>query len=162
MSDLVAITYPDQHRGAEIFASLQRMEAERLVDLEDAVYIKKDYRGNVTLHQEVSLTGTHKPPGTRWDALIRSLFAAPVSGQVASTAGGTMNRPSDYGVENRFVRELDINTPPGSSVIFILVRKATVAEVVSALSKFGGAVLHSALPPDAEQRMHTKASTPAS
>jgi uncharacterized membrane protein len=99
---------------------------------------------------------------TTWGALIRSLFAAPVSGQVVSTAGGIGNKPSDYGIEDRFVRELDINTPPGSSVIFILVRKATVAEVVSALSKYGGTVLRSALPPDAEKRLHAKASTPAS
>lgn len=158
MSDLLAITYPDQYRGAEVFASLQRMEAERFADFEDAVYVTKDYRGNVKLHHAVNLTCAGTSSGIVWNALIGSLFAAPVIGLAVGSAGSVTGKLSDYGIEDRFVKDLGISTPPGSSVIFVLVRKATVVEVMSEMEKYGGTVLHSALSPDAEQRLHAKPS----
>ncbi len=154
MSDLLAITYPDQHRAAEVFASLQRMEAERLVDLADAVYVTKDYKGKVKLHHAVNLMGARASSDAVWTALIGSLFAAPVTGLAVGAAG----KPADYGIGDQFVRDLGINMPPGSSVVFALVREATLDEVMPEVRKYGGTVLHSSLSPDAESRLRTAAS----
>jgi uncharacterized membrane protein len=151
MSDLLAITYPDQHRGAEVFASLQRMEAERFSDLEDAIYVTKDYRGKVKFHHAVAVTGDRASSDAVWSALIGSLFAAPVARR-ASAADATP-KPGDYGIEERFVKDLGGNMSPGSSVIFVLLRNATPAEIMPRITKYGGTVVHSSLAPDAEQRL---------
>jgi uncharacterized membrane protein len=58
MANLVAIVYPDQHRAAEVMATLRRLQSEYLIDLEDACVVAKDEAGKITLHQSVNLTAT--------------------------------------------------------------------------------------------------------
>ena len=47
MSELIVVAYPDEHRAIEVMATLRRLQAEYLVDLEDAVYVTKDANGKV-------------------------------------------------------------------------------------------------------------------
>ena len=151
MSDLVAITYPDQHRAAEVFAILQRMEAERLADLADAVFVTKDYKGDVKLHQAVNLTSTHAALGAVWEALIGSLFTASKAGLTPSAAHGTHGRSSaGHGFDGQFSKELSTTMPPGSSALFVLVRQATAKEVGDEIRKYGGTVLYTPLPSEME------------
>ena len=50
MANLVAIVYPDQHRAAEVRATLERLQHEYLIDLEDACVVVKDEAGKIKLH----------------------------------------------------------------------------------------------------------------
>ena len=51
MANLVAIVYPDQHRAAEVMATLRRLQSEYLIDLEDACVVVKDEAGKIKLHE---------------------------------------------------------------------------------------------------------------
>ena len=51
MTDLVAITYPDEHRAAEVVATLRRLQHEYLLDLEDSCVVTKDAQGKIKLYQ---------------------------------------------------------------------------------------------------------------
>jgi uncharacterized membrane protein len=154
MSDLLAITYPDQHRGAEVFASLQRMKAERFIDLADAVYVTKDYRGRIKLHQEVSLVGANAPHDAMWKTLIGVLFAALAIGRGGKPTERAATKAFALGIDQKFIKHLGINLPPGSSAIFVLLRKATLAEIMPEVDKYGGSALHSPLAPEAEQCLY--------
>jgi uncharacterized membrane protein len=86
MADLVAITYPDEHRAAEVLATLRRLQHEYLIDLEDACVVTKDAQGKIKLHQAVNLTAAGAASGAFWGSLVGLLFVFPFGG--LAVAGG--------------------------------------------------------------------------
>jgi uncharacterized membrane protein len=56
----------------------------------------------------------------------------------------------DYGIDDTFVRSLSEQMPPGSSVIFMLVRKATTDKVAPEVAKLGGKSLPTSVSKEAE------------
>jgi uncharacterized membrane protein len=52
-----------------------------------------------------------------------------------------------------FIKDLAAKLQPGSSALFVLVRKATPDKVLPEVSKYGGTVLHTSLSNDAEARL---------
>jgi uncharacterized membrane protein len=156
MSELIVVAYDDVHRAAEVMATLRRLQTEYLVDLEDAVYVTKEATGKVKLHQAVNLTATGAIEGTFWGALIGLLFLNPLlGGLLGASAGALSGSLSDYGINDDFIRELGAQLAPGSSAIFILLRKMTADRVVPELSKFGGHILRTSLSKDAEARLQS-------
>lgn len=154
MSELIVVAYPDVYRAAEVIAALRRLQTEYLVDLEDAVYVTKDPNGKVKLHQSVDLTTAGALEGGFWGALIGLIFFAPIlGGVIGASAGALAGSASDYGIDDDFIRELSAQLAPGSSAIFVLVRKMTTDKVIPELSKFGGTLIRTSLPHDVEERI---------
>jgi len=154
MSTLVAIAYPDEYRAAEVLASLRRMNAEYLVDLEDACYVTKDARGKLKLHQNTNLAGAGAAWGGMWGLLIGLLFFVPVFGlAVGAGLGALAGKVSNIGIDQNFAKQLTATLHPGSSAIFVLVRRSTPDKVIPEVAKFGGTVLQTSLPKDTEQKL---------
>src|SRR5215467_861888 len=57
MSELVAVSYPDVYRAGEVCATLQRLQREFLIEMEDAAYVTKEQDGRIKLHQTVPVMG---------------------------------------------------------------------------------------------------------
>jgi len=61
MSVLVVVTYPDEHRAAEVLASLRRLQGAGGPGvepaLEDAAVVSRDLEAHITLHQHHDLSG---------------------------------------------------------------------------------------------------------
>jgi uncharacterized membrane protein len=158
MSNLIAITYPDQHRAAEVLATLQRMHAEYLIDLADACYVTKDKRGHLKLHQGQSMTGEGAKVGTQWGALTGLLLSIPlifVPGLGIPVLAAIAGHFSDIGVDDTFAKQLGEQLQPNSSAILALVKAAKVDEVLPVVATYGGTVLHTTLAPDAEAKLQT-------
>jgi len=154
MTDLVAIVYPDEGRAAEVMDKLRELSSQYLIDLEDAVYVTKDTRGKVKLHESVDLTGTGAIGGAFWGLLIGLLFFIPIGGMIIGAIAGAIGGSlADYGIDDEFAKSLTKSMTPGSSAIFMLVRKVTVDKVVPELSKFGGKILHTSLSKDVESKL---------
>jgi uncharacterized membrane protein len=153
-STLVVITYPDEHRAAEVLTALRRMQSEYLIDMEDAVYVTKDEKGKLKLNQSTSLAGAGAAWGGLWGMLIGLLFFAPIAGLAIGAAAGALGgKLSDYGIDDNFARQLSANMPPRSSALFVLVRRATTDKVVPEIAKYGGTVLRTSLPKETEERL---------
>ena len=156
MSELIAITYPDEQRAKEVIGAMQRMRAEHLLELEDAVYVTKDSSGKVELHQTVGLTGAGAAGGAFWGLLIGALFFVPIAGMaVGAAAGALAGKMSDVGIDDNFIRALSAQMQPGSSAIFVLVRGVTADKVVPEVSRYGGTVLRTSLSKEAEERLQS-------
>ena len=56
MSTLIVIAYPEEHRAAEVLATLKQLRSEDLIDLDDAFYVTKDQKGDIKVHHAVHLT----------------------------------------------------------------------------------------------------------
>lgn len=153
-STLVVITYPDEHRAAEVLAALQRMRDQYLIDLEDAVYVTKGMDGKLKLHQTTNLAGAGAAWGGMWGILIGLLFFVPIAGlAIGAATGAIAGNLADYGIDDKFAKQLSATMTPGSSAIFVLVRKSTPDRVVPEIAKFGGTVLRTSLPKETEAKL---------
>src|SRR5690348_11902285 len=134
MSNLVVVAYPDEHRAAEVLAALRRMNSQYLIDLDDACYVTKDARGKIKLHQNTSLTGAGVAWGGMWGMLIGLLFFVPFLGfAVGAGLGAISGKLSDYGIDDKFAKQIATTMQPNTSAIFMLVRRSTPDKVVPEL-----------------------------
>jgi uncharacterized membrane protein len=164
MSELVAVSYPDVYRAGEVCAALQRLQKEYLIEMEDAAYITREQDGKIKLHQTQPVaglaTGIGKTRGTMWGALIGLLFMQPLLGMAAgamlgAASGAMAGRAADYGIPDPFMKDLAQKLQPGTSMLFVLIRKVTWEKVLPHISQYGGTITHSSLTPEAEARLQS-------
>ena len=92
MSSLVVVTYPDEHRAAEVMATLQRLHGEYLIDIADGCVVTKDKRGHIKLHRIQHLSTEGAKEGTAWGVLLGALFAFRSSSSPASAPSASSRR----------------------------------------------------------------------
>ena len=56
MSDLVVISFNDEHKADEVLLTLGRLQADHLVDLEDAAVVVRKQDGKLRIKQSQNLT----------------------------------------------------------------------------------------------------------
>ena len=82
------------------------------------------------------------------------MFLNPLLGlAVGATAGAVSGALADLGINDNFMKELAGTLKPGSSVLFVLVRKATPDRVLDELKGSGGKVLKTSLSHDDEAKL---------
>src|SRR5262245_19755680 len=146
MNTLVVIEYPDQYKAEEVRLRLRKMQKEYLIDMEDAVVAVKDDKGKIKLHQSFNLTALGAVGGGFWGALIGLIFLNPLLGMAMGAAAGAVSGAlRDVGINDNFMKQLAANMKPGSSTLFVLVRKATPDKVLDEIRGTGGKVLQTSL-----------------
>jgi uncharacterized membrane protein len=154
MSNLVVIGYDDPFKAEEVRLKLRKMQKDYLIDLEDAVVAVKNEKGKVKLHLAVNLTAAGAVGGGFWGSLIGLIFLNPLLGAaVGAAAGAVSGALTDVGVDDKFMKELAATMTPGSSVLFVLVRKATVDKVLDEMKGTGGKILKTSLSHDDEAKL---------
>ena len=162
MSDLVVIGFPGEDTADQVLNKLVALQKEHLIDLEDACVVVRDQNGTVHLKQAVHLAGMGAASGGAWGALwgtlIGLLFLNPLAGLLTGAAfgagaGALSGALSDYGIDDDFIRSLGSTIQPGSSALFVLVRRATMDKVLPELSQFNGTVLRTSLSNEQEARL---------
>ena len=123
-----------------------KLQKEYLVDLEDAVVAVRDKEGSVKLHQIHNLTAAGAISGGFWGALIGLLFLSPILGAaIGAGAGAVGGALTDIGIDDNFMKDLASTLQPGSSALFVLVRKMTADKVLDQFHGMGGKVLQTSL-----------------
>jgi len=154
MSDLVVIEFEDEAKAFELRAELVKLQKEYLIEMEDVVVVTKDEKGKVKLHQAVNLTAAGAMGGTFWGMLIGMIFLNPLAGAaIGAGAGALSGKLKDIGISDQFMKELGETFTPGSSALFVLVRKVTPDKVLEALKDFKGTVLKTSLTVDREEKL---------
>ncbi len=140
----------------EICAALAKLQAQYLIEMEDAVVVTRDAKGKVQLHQAVNLTAAGAASGGFWGMLIGMLFLNPLAGAVIGASSGALSgKLTDIGINDQFMKELGATLTEGSSALFVLVRKSTPDKVLEALKPFAGKgrVLQTSLTKDKEDEL---------
>ncbi|HVK91216.1 MAG TPA: DUF1269 domain-containing protein, partial [Mycoplana sp.] len=145
MAELVVIGFDNPQEADQVLTELRRIEQEYLIDLEDAVVAIRQANGKVQLKQSIDLVGTGAATGALsgalWGTLLGLLFLNPlagfaVGGLAGAGAGALSGTAMDYGINDDFIRSLATTLQPGTSALFILVRKAQPEKVLAGLSGF--------------------------
>lgn len=146
MSDLVVVAYDSEEKANQIRAKLMEMSREYLIELEDAVVAVKKDDGKVKLQQMYNLTAGGAVTGGFWGLLIGTIFLSPVLGMaIGAGAGAASGALSDIGINDQFMKQIADSFQPGSSLLFILVRKMTVDKVLEGLNGTGGKIIKTSL-----------------
>ena len=154
MSTLVVVGYDDQFKAEEVRLTLRKMQKDYLIDLEDAVVAVKDAKGKVKLHQAVNLTKAGAVSGGFWGSLIGLIFLNPLLGAaVGAAAGAVSGALTDVGINDKFMKDLAGTMKPGSSVLFVLVKKSTPDKVLDEIKGTGGKILRTSLSHEDEAKL---------
>ena len=157
MSDLIVIGYPDEDTAEKVWNELVRLQADYLVDLDDAAIIRRDRKGKLHVttpaHHAVAWGSLS---GLFWGTIIGLLFLFPLF-PVTAAAGGVMGAAlgaaGDLGIKDEFKLRVQDLVQPGTSAILVIVRKVTPDKFLDALRPYGGTVLQTSLTRDAEQQL---------
>lgn len=154
MSTLVVIGYDDEFKAEETRLKLLKMQKEYLIDMDDAVVAVKGQDGKVKLHQIFSTVKAGALGGGFWGTLVGLIFLNPLLGlAVGATAGAAAGALSDVGIDDNFMKQLAETLKPGSSVLFVLVRKSTPDRVLEELKGTGGKILQTSLSHDDQAKI---------
>lgn len=139
MSDLIVVVFDDAETAFEMRTALFKMQSQYLLELEDAVVVTKDASGKAQLHQAVNLTAAGAVGGAFWGTLVGMLFLNPLLGAAAGASAGALSGVmSDIGINDQTIKDVSTAFKPGSSALFVLIRKATVEKVLEGLKPFAG------------------------
>jgi uncharacterized membrane protein len=120
-------------------AKLAKLQKEYLIELEDAVVVTRDQKGKTKLDQAVNLTSTGAVGGGFWGLLIGMIFLNPLLGALLGAGAGALSgKLSDIGLNDRMLKEVGASFKPGTSGLFVLIRRATVDKVLDGLKEFTG------------------------
>lgn len=167
MSNLVVIGFDDELKAEELRLKLLKLQREYLIDMEDAVVAVRKPDGKVKLNQAVNVTAAGATSGGFWGLLIGMIFLSPLFGlAVGAAAGAITGALTDLGIDDKFMKELASAMKPGSSALFVLVRKATPDKVLEEVQGCGGKVLKTSLTHEEEAKLQAaldavKKETPA-
>jgi len=140
MSNLFVVGYDEPHKADEVRLKLQKLQSEYLLDLEDVVVAVKNEEGKVKLHQAGNLFSDRAFLG----GFCGSLTSLILLNAAAGAASGAL---TDVGINDHFMRELAATLIPGSSALFVLVRRASPdrERVLEELKGSGGKILKTSL-----------------
>ncbi|WP_309733712.1 DUF1269 domain-containing protein [Chamaesiphon sp. OTE_75_metabat_556] len=153
MSDLIVVGFKDEFKADEVMNELRRLQSEYLVDLEDAAIVVRNQEGKVKIKQAQELVAAGAISGSYWGVLLSVLFFNPIFALVGAAAGALSGALSDIGIDDNFMRDLGSTIEPGTSAIFVLIRKSTPDRVLADLSKFEGKVLRTSLSKEDEAKL---------
>jgi uncharacterized membrane protein len=157
MSDLIVIGYPDEETAEKVWGELVKLQYDFLVDLEDAAVIRRDRKRNLHVttpaHHAVAWATFS---GLFWGVLIGLIFLfplAPLVGVAGGIMGAALGAAGNLGVKDDFRQRVQDLVQPGTSAILVIVRKVTPDKFIEAMRPYGGTVLQTSLPHDAEQQL---------
>jgi uncharacterized membrane protein len=154
MSDLVVIVYPTEAKAEEVRQRLLQLQKEYLIKLSDAVIATKTETGNVKLNQLVNTTAAGAASGSFWGLLIGVIFLNPLLGVAVGTASGALGGAlTDFGINDKFMKDLAANIQPGNAALFVLIQEMTADKVLADIKGFGGVVLKTSLDDSKEQAL---------
>jgi uncharacterized membrane protein len=154
MSTLAVISYPQQPTAAEAAAALGRMQKELLIDLEDIAWVTKAPDGKMKLHQGTSLAGVGATGGALWGFVFGLIFLVPLFGMAVGAATGALaGKLSDFGIDDKWIREVAASIPAGGSALFVMARNANQERVLPEMAKFGGTVIRTNLTTEQQQAL---------
>jgi uncharacterized membrane protein len=142
MNDLLVIAFSSEQKAEDVRQKLFQMQKEYLIELGDAVVAVKDPEGHIKLNQLFNTTAIGGVSGMFWGALIGLIFMMPLAGAALGAASGAVSGAlTDFGIDDKFMKDVAEAVPPGGAALFVLVRKMTTDKVLEGLRGVGGTVL---------------------
>ena len=154
MATLVVLAFKDATGAEQMRDKLKGMQKLQLISLSDAAVVVRRDDGKVKVKQAVSLVGAGALGGAFWGMLIGLLFFAPWLGLAVGALSGALGGAlSDYGVDDKFIKEVGAKIEPGHSALFLMVESWTEDKVLDELQGTDAEVLQTSLSHEDEAKL---------
>ena len=154
MPELVVLGFKEMEKADQVVPELEAMQREGLLDLADWARVIKRPDGKIDVRQATSTAGAGAAGGALWGMLFGLLFLMPLAGlAIGAITGGIMGKLADYGIDDKFIKEVGSQITPGSSALFVYVVRATGDRVVDRLKPFNPTLIRTSMATDAEDRL---------
>jgi uncharacterized membrane protein len=149
MSKLIAVAFDTPHKAEEVRLDMVKLENDDLVDLEEAVVMVLDRKGKVRFHHSQHMTFPAALSGGFLGTLVGLMIVNPVialvGGVTGTAVGAAAGALKEVGIEESFMKELSTHLKPGSSALFVVVRKGDPRSIIEELKKYHGEILQTSL-----------------
>jgi uncharacterized membrane protein len=162
MATLVAIGYPDQTTAEDARQTVQRLEAELIIQADQVAAISRDLDGkyHVTTTHGGASAGGGAAWGGFWGLLFGLLFFVPFVGlALGAGMGALFGHLGEKGIDKAFQQQVRDHLKPGTSALFMVIEQATPDKAIAALEHFGGTVIKTSLSDEDTAKLQ-KALTP--
>ena len=168
MAQLIVVTFRgDIFRAGRVLYRLSEMNADWVVDLEDAVAIYRDHTGELRLDESYQMTtGREAGLGAFWGALVGALIAIPLTAGASGAAlAGTLAASTlgasalgaagcaldaklwkeAFGVPEEFVKAAAATIQPRDSAILALLHVVDPEKLANEFRGYGGTMVQTTL-----------------
>jgi uncharacterized membrane protein len=148
MATLVAIGYPDEGTAEQARETVQRLEADLIIQAEQVASISRDQRGELHVHTShgASSAAGGAALGGFWGFLFGLLFFIPFAGLALGVGlGALFGHLGERGIDKAFQQEVRDYLKPGTSALFMVIDHATPDKAIAALEQYGGTVIRTSL-----------------
>lgn len=163
MATLVAIGYPDEKTADQARQTVQRLEADLVIQADQVAAISRDPAGKyhtTTSHAGVSGAGGAVWGGF-WGLLFGLLFFIPIAGWAMGAGFGALfGHLGKNTIEKSFQDQVRDYLQPGTSALFMIIERATPDKAIDALKEYGGTVFKTSLSDEDTQKLQ-EALTPS-
>jgi uncharacterized membrane protein len=154
MSNLIVLAFDTKSGAEDCLKELSELQRQELIKLDDAAFLTRDHGGKMKIKQAQSLVGAGALGGAFWGMLIGMLFFAPFLGMaIGGALGATAGKVSDYGIDDKFIKEVGDTVQPDTSALFVLVHDAQPDKVIERLKGLGGKIIHTSLSTEQEAKL---------
>jgi uncharacterized membrane protein len=160
MAELVVLGFKDMTTADQVVPELQTMQGEGILQLADWARVIRRPDSKIEVRQAQSTTGAGAAGGALFGALIGLLFLMPLAGAVVGAAtGAIMGHFADYGISDKFIKDVGSQITPGSSALFLYVVQMTEDKVAERLKQHEPTLLRTSLSEEAEAKLRTEIET---
>jgi uncharacterized membrane protein len=154
MSNIVVITFEDEQEAAKVREAARQLERQGLLSLDDSAVVVKDANGKVRVDNEIDRGIKIGAIGGGLIGMMLGFIFFPLSGLILGAAGGALvGKMTNLGVDQKFVKDVETAMHPGTSAIFLIVRKSDPNAALAALKPFKGTIYHTSLDTEAEENL---------
>ena len=134
MASLTVWKFDTPDGADQALAKLESLKKQQLITVQDAAVVSWPVgKKQPKTKQAVSLAGAGALQGAFWGMLFGLIFFIPFFGLAVGVAmGALMGHFSDYGIDDKFIKEVQSKVTEGTSALFLLTSDAVVDKVAEA------------------------------
>ncbi len=154
MPELAVIGFKEMDTADKVVPELEALQREGLIELADWARVIRRADGGIDTRQMTNTTGAGLAGGALWGMLFGLIFFIPIAGLLIGGAmGALMGKLSDYGIDDKFIKEVGKQITPGSSALFLYVVRSTNDKVLERLAPFQPTLIRTSLSKEAEEKL---------
>ncbi len=122
MATLTVVKFDTPGGAQKALVSLKGMQKQQLIQIHDAATVSWPQGAKKPkTKQAVNLAGASALDGAFWGMLFGLLFFVPFFGMaVGALMGGLAGKMADYGIDDKFIKEVRTQVTEGTSALFLL------------------------------------------
>ena len=156
MATLVAIGYPDEVTAETARQTVAGLENDLIIQADQVASIRRDTEGkyHITTTHGGSSTGGGAVWGGFWGLLFGLIFFIPFAGlAIGAGFGALFGHFGEKAIDKEFQEQVRDQVKPGTSVLFMIIEKATPDKAIAALKGYGGTVIKTSLSDEDTQKL---------